>query len=135
MIARVDLFRSPVRSATMTRLLAMCALLIAGHGMLVHTLHLAHAPHADGVVAAHATHMRHTRLHLDTPADSQPDCSAPSFVTTRGDAPLGGMSFPVAACTSTAIAADVEPPLQACPAPLPRSPGPDRQALLQRFTL
>lgn len=116
------------------RCTAVGAYLVIVHFLLLHTLHLVTGPDAPTPhqMSAGTTPAQTSGSSAD-PAGADASCSAPAFVTQRFEIPLSHVepgAFTVIVCDAPS-----PPTFLVSETILPRPPGPDRQAILQRFTL
>lgn len=126
---------SPVQSHhTTAQLVAAYALVVIIHLVLIHTLHLAMvAPGPATLDQSIDAYAAYPNMGSTIPEGGDAGCSAPTVVAQRSELQLSDVSssspttIPVTATRRLASRRSecvVQPP-----------PGPDRQALLQRFTL
>ncbi len=118
----------------MARCAAASAYLVIVHLLLIHLLHMTTGPE---VASAHhltaGSNVTHAGVSSTDPASNDANCSAPDFVAQRIEIPLAEAdpgSITVTQCDLPAFLT-----FRWSEATLPRLPGPERQAILQRFTL
>lgn len=117
-----------------THCVAAYACLVIVHLLLIHTLHLALS--SESSMAHHqvaGAHASHARVAASESAGNDISCSAPNFVSQRGETVvIAALMSPLLVVTPALPPSAF--PLRANCDPL-RPSGPARQALLQRFTL
>lgn len=118
----------------MARQIALATCVVIVHLLLIHSLHLMTG---HGAAAAHHAPMSSIGTNDSgptvDPSGGDANCAAPSFVGQRLDILVAFVD----SGTVAEIVPDDRPSSSAIQAScdLPRLPGPDRQAILQRFTL
>ncbi len=120
---------------SMMRRVAFVAWLVIVHILLIHMLHFVTSPEMGS--SPHHSMGESSAMHGSVSESSMTtddvDCSAPTFVMQRFEVPVADAFMGI----GRAFTSDVEQP-STLPLPdciLPRPPGPERQAILQRFTL
>jgi len=121
-------------TACVSRCAVVSVYLVIVHLLMIHTLHVITGPETAPAhhltVGSNATHMG---VSSTDPVGGDVNCTAPDFVAQRFEIPLADVDLD--AITVTACDAPLPLASGMSEVTLPRPPGPERQAILQRFTL